>query len=123
MNWHSEHGANGNKRRANTTTKVDSTLAKKLLSTGCTLQEIELYQKTCGEKINACVKDEILKQGADKPSDRMRIRREIVNKLWEEDKNKPDVRKMVDAEKVHLVEAKKAEENKNEEQTPEQYQK
>jgi hypothetical protein len=65
MNWHSEHVAHGDKQRVNKSTKVDSMLAKYLRSGGHKLKDIELYQKTYGKKINACVNDEISKQGVE----------------------------------------------------------
>jgi hypothetical protein len=79
MNWHSKHVAHGDKQRANKSTKVDSMLAKYLRSGGCKLKDIELYQKTYGEKINACVNNEISKQGVehgvDHHSNRIQIHR------------------------------------------------
>jgi hypothetical protein len=65
MNWHSKHVANGDKKRANKSTKVDSMLAKYLRSGGCKLKDIRLYQKTYGEKINVHVNNEISKQGVE----------------------------------------------------------
>jgi hypothetical protein len=125
MNWHSEHVAHGDKRRANKSTKVDSMLAKYLRSGGRKLKDVELYQKTYGEKINARVNDEISKQGVEHGveyrSDRMRIHREVVDKLWEEDKDKPEVKEAIDAAKSRQVEEKKVE--KSEERIPEEYQK
>ena len=100
-------------------------LARYLRSGGHKLKDIELYQKTYGEKINMCVNDEILKQGVEHGveycSDRIRIHREVVDKLWEEDKDKPEVKEAIDAAKLHQVEEKKVE--KSEEWIPEEYQK
>lgn len=121
MNWHSERGANGDNRRANASNKVDPTLAK-LLTTGRMLQGIELYQKAYPERIKERVNDETAKQGAGNLSDKMRIRRKVVDDLWEEDKNKPDVMEMINAARARLSEERNAEEQKSEERTPEQYQ-
>jgi hypothetical protein len=122
LNWHSERSAHGDKRRANTLTKVDSTLTK-LLRSGRTLREVELYQKIYAEKINACVKDEISDQGAVSASDKMRIRRKVVEQLWMEDKNKVEVKEAMEMAKARLTGPASAEEHKSEERIPEQYQK
>jgi hypothetical protein len=125
MNWHSKHVAHGDKQRENKSTKVDSMLAKYLRSGGCKLKDIKLYQKTYSEKINEHVNDEILKQGVehgvDHCSNRMQIHMEVVDKLWEGDKDKPEVKEAIDAEKSCQVEEKKVEKSK--ERIPEEYQK
>ena len=88
-------------------------LAEYLRSGGHKLNDIELYQKTYGKKINACVNNEISKQGVehgvDHHSDRMRIHREVVDKLWEEDKDKLEVKEAINAAKSCQVEEKKVE--------------
>jgi hypothetical protein len=113
MNWHSEHVAHGDKQRVNKSTKLDSMLAKYLRIGGHKLKDVELYQKTYSEKINVCVNDQIFKQrvehGVDHHSDRMQIHREVVDKLWEEDKDKPEVKEAINAAKSHQVEGKKVE--------------
>ena len=100
-------------------------LAKYLRSGGCKLKDIELYQKTYGEKINVCVNNEISKQGVehgvDHCSDRMRIHREVVDKLWENDKDKLEVKEAINAAKSRQVEEKRVE--RSQEQIPEKYQK
>jgi hypothetical protein len=119
MNWHSNHGANEDKQRRNST-KVDSMLTK-YLSHGHRYNKAELYQKIYSEKVNLHVKDEISKKGVEDHSNKMRICREVVNILWEEDKDKPEVRETIDAARSHQVKKKKVE--KNEERIPEDYQK
>jgi hypothetical protein len=69
MNWHSNHGANEDKQRRNST-KVDSTLTK-YLSRGRRYNKAELYQKIYSEKVNPHVKDEILKKGVEDHSNKM----------------------------------------------------
>jgi hypothetical protein len=50
----------------------------------------------------------------------MGICKEVVNILWEEDKDKPEVRKTINTARSCQVKKKKVE--KNEEQIPEDYQ-
>jgi hypothetical protein len=69
MNWHSNHGANEDKRRRNLT-KVDSMLTK-YLSCGRRYNEAELYQKIYSEKVNPRVKDDISKKGVEDRSNKM----------------------------------------------------
>lgn len=123
MNWHCECEAHGTRQRTNWSTKMGSTLTKNLLNHGCMLQEVELYQKTYGKKVNECVNDEILKQGTENLSARMQICWKVVTTLWEEDKRKGDVREAIDAAKACIVEEKKVEESKSGLQTSEQCQK
>jgi hypothetical protein len=80
-----------------------------------------LYQKAFPDKVNQFVKDEISKQGADNPSDKMRIRREVVSKIWEEVKDEPEVREVIDAEKSRQAEGKRVKEGN--ERTPKEYEK
>jgi hypothetical protein len=101
---------------------VDSTLTK-LLCSGCTLQEVKLYQNIYAEKINACVKDEISDQGAVSTSDKMQICRKVVKQLWMEDKNKVEVKEAMEMAKACLMGPASTEEHKSEEWIPEQYQK
>jgi hypothetical protein len=122
MNWHSKHVAHGDKWSMNKSTKVDSMLAKYLRSGGCKLKDVKLYQKTYSKKINVHVNNEISKQGVehgvDHCSNRMQIHREVVDKLWEEDKDKLEVKEAIDAAKLCQVEEKKVEKSKG--QIPEE---
>jgi hypothetical protein len=105
MNWHSNHGANEDQQRRNLT-KVDSTLTK-YLSCGHRYNEAKLYQKIYSEKVNLHVKDKILKKGVEDCSNKMQIHREVVNILWEEDKDKLEVRETIDAARSCQVKKKR----------------
>jgi hypothetical protein len=81
-------------------------------------RDIELYQKLYGEKINPLVKDKISDEGATSRAAKFRICKEAVNRLWEEDKEKPDVMEAINEAKARQLDEKKAQD-----QTPERYNK
>ena len=117
MNWHSEHDTRSDKRKVTGSAKTPPSLAK-LLSSGRTLRDVELYQKIFPEKVNARIKDKISNEATDNPANDLGMHRKVVGELWEEDKDKAHVREAINATKK----ARQAE-GKGERRTPEQYQK
>lgn len=80
-----------------------------------------MYEKAFPNEVKERVDAELSMRGADNRSDKMRIRRKVVGELWKENKDKPEVREVVDAAKLRQVEEKKA--GRNRERIPEDYQK